>query len=162
MLAAITNRVVTLGQTLSFAASATDTDQPPQILSFTLTNAPVGAQMDTASGAFTWTPNLAPATNNIGIIVTDNGTPHLSAMQAFTVAVAPVPAATGCRIDGNEFICNWSAFAGQQFQVEFKDDLSQAARIPVGSTLTGSGGVLQFTNGLDDSSQRFFRLRVLP
>ena len=162
VLAGITNRVVTLGQTLSFTASATDTDQPPQTLSFVLTSAPVGAQIGAASGAFTWTPDLAPATNNIGVIVTDNGTPNLSATQAFTVVVAPVPVTTGYWMNGNEFIFSWSAFAGQQFQVEFKDDLNQAGWIPLGNTMTGNGGMLLFTNALDESTQRFFRLRVLP
>jgi hypothetical protein len=162
VLAAITNRVVTLGQTLSFTASATDTDQPPQTLTFTLSNAPVGAQIGATSGLFTWTPGAAPATNIIGVIVTDNGTPNLSATQAFTVVIAPVPVTTGYRIDGNEFIFNWSAFAGQQFQVEFKDDLSQADWVPLGNPLTGTGGLLLFTNVLDESTQRFFHLRVLP
>jgi hypothetical protein len=162
VLAAITNRVLTLGQTLSFTASVTDTDQPPQTLTFTLTNAPGGAQVGATSGTFTWTPILAPATNNIGIIVTDNGTPNLSATQAFTAVVAPVPVTTGYRMNGNEFIFSWSAFAGQQFQVEFKDDLNQTGWIPLGNTLTGNGGALLFTNVLDESPQRFFRLRVLP
>jgi hypothetical protein len=51
---------------------------------------------------------------------------------------------------------------GQKYQVEFKDDLNQANWIPLGNTLTGNGGVLLFTNVLDESPQRFFRLRMLP
>jgi hypothetical protein len=162
VLAALTNRVVTLGQTLSFTASATDTDQPPQMLTFTLTNAPAGAQIGAASGLFAWTPAAAPATNNIGVVVTDNGAPHMSAAQTFSVVVAPLPAPAGGRVNGNEFIFDWSTFAGQQFQVEFKDDLNQAGWVPLGDPLTGAGGVLRFTNVLDESTQGYFRLRVLP
>ena len=147
---------------MSFTASATDTDQPPQVLTFTLTNAPAGAQIGAASGAFAWTPAAAPATNNIGVVVTDNGAPNMNAAQTFTVVVAPVPAVAGGRVNGNEFIFNWSAFAGQQFQVEFKDDLNQADWVPLGDPLTGAGGVLWFTNVLDEATQGFFRLRVLP
>ena len=141
---------------------ATDTDQPPQTLTYTLTNAPGGAQIGPTGGLFTWTPAAAPATNTVGVVVTDNGTPNMSATRTFTVVVAPVPVTTGYRISGNEFIFSWSTFAGQQFQVEFKDDLNQAGWISLGNTLTGTGGILMFTNVLDESPQQFFRLRVLP
>jgi hypothetical protein len=162
VLASLTNRVVTLGQTLSFTASATDTDQPPQTLTFSLSGAPFGAQIGAANGVFTWTPSLAPATNDITIIVTDNGTPSSSATQICAVVVAPMPIPTGCRMNGEEFIFGWSTFAGQQFQVEIKDDLNAANWTPVGGVLAGIGGTLNFTNVLDESTQRFFRLRVLP
>jgi hypothetical protein len=40
--------------------------------------------------------------------------------------------------------------------------LQQSLWIPLGNPLTGTGGLLLFTNDLDESTQRFFRLRVLP
>jgi len=41
---------------LSFTATATDADTPPQSLSFSLQNQPAGAAINSTSGEFTWTP----------------------------------------------------------------------------------------------------------
>ena len=45
-LAAISNRTVNVGQTVAFTASATDTNQPPQTLTFTLLNGPTNATVN--------------------------------------------------------------------------------------------------------------------
>jgi hypothetical protein len=92
ILAAMTNRSVTIGQSLTFFASATDTDTPPQTLTFSLAlGSPSGASITPGSGFFIWTPSTAPATNTISVIVTDNGNPSLSATQTFSVIVYPRP-----------------------------------------------------------------------
>src|SRR5439155_26085685 len=51
--------------------------------------------IDPASGVFTWTPTEAqgPSTNLLRVIVTDSGTPALSATQAFTIVVNEVNSA---------------------------------------------------------------------
>jgi hypothetical protein len=158
----ITNRVVTLGQTLSFTASATDTDLPPQSLTFSLSNAPAGALIGSSSGAFTWTPPTAPATNTIGVVVMDNGLPNLSASQSFTVIVAPRPVVSGISINATQFVFGWNSFTGQKFQVQIKTNLNDAAWSPIGSVLNGNGGTLSYTNSANNSRQRFFRIQVLP
>jgi len=59
--------------TLSFIATATDSDIPPQTLTFSLgVGAPSGATI-TAAGAFSWTPTEAqgPGVYNINITVSD-------------------------------------------------------------------------------------------
>jgi hypothetical protein len=74
---------------LTFTASATDTDQPPQTLTFSLgTGAPTGASI-TTNGVFRWTPTSAqaPSTNNISVIVEDSGQPPLSATNSLSVVV---------------------------------------------------------------------------
>src|SRR6185436_18362158 len=72
-LASIGNRIVYLGETLSFNASATDTDSPPQTLTFLLdSGAPVGALINLDTGLFTWTPAQA-GTNQITVRVRDDG-----------------------------------------------------------------------------------------
>jgi hypothetical protein len=81
---------------LTFTATATDSDQPPQLLTFTLgAGAPSGASI-TPAGVFSWTPTStqAPSTNNLSIIVTDNGTPQLSATNAFSVVVSTTNSTT--------------------------------------------------------------------
>ena len=89
VLTVIPNRTVYANTLLSFTASATDTDQPPQTLTFTLgPGAPAGATLAT-NGIFAWTPAAAqaPSTNSITVTVTDNGVPALSSSQSFTVVV---------------------------------------------------------------------------
>jgi hypothetical protein len=107
MLVQPTNAVVTLGQTLAFFASATDTDTPPQSLTFSLgSGAPAGASIIPTTGLFSWTPPTAPATNSISIIVTDNGSPSLSATQSFTVVVHPRPTVTA-QFSGGQLQLTW-------------------------------------------------------
>src|SRR5205823_11787973 len=84
-----TNYIVNEGSTLTFTNTATDADLPPQILTFSLSNSPAGAVVNATNGIFTWTPSEAqgPGTNEITVIVTDDGTPHLSRARTFTVVV---------------------------------------------------------------------------
>jgi hypothetical protein len=107
VLAAIGSQTVTLGQTLTFRASATDTDQPPQTLTFSLgTGADGNAAINAASGQFTWTPTTAPSTNYFSIIVTDNGSPSLSATQTFMATVYLPPTIT-VEVGGGQIQLAW-------------------------------------------------------
>lgn len=155
------NRVVTLGQTLTFTALATDPDLPAQTLTFSLSNAPLGAAIAPASGLFTWTP-AAPATASITVVVTDNGLPPLTAARSFTVTVVPPPQALTPRLADGAFLFDWLTHSGQSFRVESAPDLAAPVWTPLTDPLPGTGGALTFTNELDGSPQRFFRLRVLP
>ena len=71
---------------------ATDPDVPPQKLSFSLVSPLAGMHIDASSGIFTWTPDQtqSPATNTITVVVTDNGSPPLSATNSFQVVVQEV------------------------------------------------------------------------
>ena len=89
-LAPIGNRVVSLGGTLTFNASATDGDLPAQTLVYSLTGAfPAGATINPATGAFSWTPTAAQAGQSytFNVRVTDNGAGPLYAEQPVTVSV---------------------------------------------------------------------------
>jgi DNA/RNA endonuclease G (NUC1) len=61
---------------LSFTAQATDIDLPAQALTFSLFGAPSGATINPTSGAFSWTPTAAQASNdgttyNFNVAVSD-------------------------------------------------------------------------------------------
>ena len=79
VLAAISNDTVNVGQTVAFTASATDSNQPPPTLTFSLLSAPTNATLDPNSGAFSFRPLVSQAntTNPISLEVTDSGTPQL-------------------------------------------------------------------------------------
>ena len=92
VLSPIPDQEVTLGQTLTFTASANDADVPVQTLFFSLgADAPAGAIINAITGAFAWTPPSAPATNTFTIWVSDGGVPSLSATQSVRVTVWPPP-----------------------------------------------------------------------
>jgi hypothetical protein len=89
VLAAIGDKTVNELATLSFTATATDAQSPPQTLTYSLdAGAPAGAAI-TAAGAFTWTPTEAqgPGSFSITIRVTDNGSPVLDDFETITVTV---------------------------------------------------------------------------
>jgi hypothetical protein len=81
-------RTIAALATLTVTNTATDADFPPQGLSYQLISPPAGAVIN-ASGVITWTPTAgqAPSTNLITTMVTDTGTPSLSATNVFTVVV---------------------------------------------------------------------------
>ncbi|HWI59400.1 MAG TPA: lamin tail domain-containing protein, partial [Bacillota bacterium] len=164
VLAPISDRVITLGQTVSLLASATDPDLPLQDLTFKLAaDAPSGATIDPGSGQFSWTPPSAPGAWPISVIVSDNGIPSLSATQTFTVTVYLPPQLQDVSLEGNQFTLSWLACAGETYQVEFKDSLLAPVWTPLGEPCTGTGALVTITYTIDGSTPgRFFRVRVLP
>ncbi len=89
---AASNPTVNCGLTLLVTNTATDTDAPPQTLTYALLAAPASATLNSASGIFSWRPPLADAntTNAVMLKVTDNGIPPLSATNNFNVIVPPL------------------------------------------------------------------------
>jgi len=78
-------------QALSFFVSAVDPDQPSNALSYSLEpGAPAGAAVDPAFGRFTWTPaeDQGPATYNLTVRVTDDGSPPMSDITSFPIEVS--------------------------------------------------------------------------
>jgi DNA/RNA endonuclease G (NUC1) len=87
----IGSKTVNLGDTLSFNATGHDGDLPTQSLSYSLTGAvPSGATINSATGAFSWTPTAAQAGHvyTFGVRVTDNGSPALYAEELISVGAA--------------------------------------------------------------------------
>jgi hypothetical protein len=116
-----------------------------------------------ASGQFRWSPTAAPATNRLSLIVTDSGSPSLSATQSFTVTVYPPPRLQALSLDATRLSLGWLALAGQVYQLEYKNDLNDPLWLPLDVPVSGAGTFLSLTNQLSSGApRRFFRLRVLP
>src|SRR5205823_14546052 len=104
VLGAIGSKNVDEETNLAFTASATDHDIPANTLTFSLANGttsclsvtscivPVGASINSSSGAFSWTPTEAqgPGTYRCSGNVTDDGSPALSDSDESSVTVAEV------------------------------------------------------------------------
>ena len=87
---ALSDQIVSVGDTLTVESSATDADLPPNVLQFSLSaDAPAGAAIDGVTGVFTWTPTVdqvSPGTT-ITVLVTDDGPGTLSHEQSFSAEV---------------------------------------------------------------------------
>jgi len=159
-LAAITDKSVTLGQTLSFTVSATDTDSPPQTLSFSLDAAPGGATIGVSGGLFSWAPNAAqvPSTNTVTVRVTDNGAPPMNATRTFTIRAYPPARATITRSGGSISLA-FNTVAGKTYRVEFRDDLSPSTSwAPLGDPAVASGSSMTIPDTIGAHLQRFYRI----
>jgi hypothetical protein len=105
VLAAIGNRTINESNLLTFTATATDPQSPPQTLTFSLdAGAPAGASI-TPGGVFTWTPHETngPGVFTLTVRVTDNGSPALDDSETITITVnevnlPPVLAAIGQKL----------------------------------------------------------------
>jgi hypothetical protein len=78
---------------LTFTVSATDTDTPPQVLTYSLdSGAPTNATIGAMSGLFAWTPGeeQGPSVTAMVIRVTDNGYLSRSVAETITVTIAEV------------------------------------------------------------------------
>jgi hypothetical protein len=81
---------------LTFTATATDPEAPPEILTFFLDpTSPVGAAIDPVTGGFTWMPDelQGPGVYTATVIVMDSGTPTRTDSQAVQITVDEVNAA---------------------------------------------------------------------
>jgi hypothetical protein len=128
VLAAISNRTVNVGQTVTFTASATDTDSPPQILTFNLLTGPGNAALNTNSGAFSWRPLVTQGntTNAFTLKVADNGSPSLSATQSFTVTVNPLaqPGVSSVGLSNGRIGLQVSGDTGPDYAVQSSTNLA--------------------------------------
>ena len=127
VLAPIGNSAINVGSNFVFTASATDTDQPPQTLTFSLLSGPGNATLNTNTGAFSWRPQVANAntTNAFALKVADNGSPILSATQSFTITVNPLtqPTAASIVLNNGQLGFQVSGQTGPDYAVQVSSNL---------------------------------------
>jgi endoglucanase len=160
-LARIGNQTVNVGQTVAFTASATDTDSPPQTLTFALLTGATNATLNTNSGAFAFRPLITQAnsTNNFTLQVSDNGTPPLSATQSFSVIVnlLSAPGISNISVAGGLFSFSISGQSGPDYAIETSTNLTQWSNV----FITNSP-VLPFnwTDAATNPPPRFYRIKL--
>ena len=91
VLGGIGDKSVDEGSLLTFTATASDVEVPPETLSFSLVDAPTGAAIAPDTGIFTWTPTVAQVGDHTFTVkVCDDGSPVLCDEEEITVTVTPV------------------------------------------------------------------------
>jgi endonuclease G, mitochondrial len=91
-IAAIDNKTVFLGDTLTFTAAGSDIDLPPQTLAYSLgATAPSGASIAPDTGVFSWTPagSQAGLTFTFDVIVSDGTASASTPVTASVVDMTP-------------------------------------------------------------------------
>ena len=155
----IGTKIIYLGQTLAFTATATDSDVPAQALTFTLDPTPPAGATISPAGFFQWTPS-ATGTNAITVRVTDGGVPAQSAAETITVEVLAAPSFGTTTQNGDTLEMTWGTRPGKQYAIDYKDDLSAGSWTPLW-TNTAIGNSLSYTNATTNGMQRFFRIRTV-
>ena len=155
VLGAIGNQTVDELATLSFTATATDSDLPADTLTFSLDAASITAGMtiDANTGAFSWTPTESQggSTPSVTITVTDDGTGNLVDSETFTITVAEVNTAPVLGAIGNQTVdelatLNFTATATDSDLPA--DNLTfslDAASITAGMTIDANTGAFSWT-----------------
>jgi hypothetical protein len=164
-LSAISDKYVHLGQTVAFTATATDAQSAYQTLTFSLTNSPPGASIDPATGVFFWatTNALAPSTNSVTVLVTDNGSPPLSDAKTFSVVIAgPLQFIGTAPQAGGQLQFSFNTLPGQNYQVQFKSNLTEATWISLDGLISGTGLATSISDNMTGNLQRFYRLLAFP
>jgi len=123
----IVDQTVGVGQTLALTISATDTDQPPQLLTYSLIAGPTNAIVDASTGDFSWRPlvDQAASTNHFTVQVSDNGVPPLSATRSFTATVPPLtlPTVTSVVLTNGQLGFQVTGGAGPDYAIQVSTNL---------------------------------------
>ena len=149
VLAAIDDQTVEVDHALTFTASATDSDEPANTLSYSLgAGAPVGASIDSSTGVFSWTPDTV-GEYYVTVLVADDGTPAKSDFQAITILVG-----AGNHAPELSPISNQSVNEGNQLTVaasatdaDADDKLSFSLGVgaPAGASIDAESGIFTWT-----------------
>lgn len=161
--AVITNRTVIAGTTINFTNSASDTNVPAQMLTFSLQGGQAGSSLNSSNGIFNWRPTIAqsPSTNPMSVIVTDNGSPTMSATQSFTVFVTrPITPTLQPSISGGTFNMLVTGDAGPDYTILASTNLvnwtplftTNSPALPFNWSSTNTGSF----------NQRYFRVLLGP
>src|SRR5207249_4233318 len=128
VLAPISDQVAFAGIQLAITNSATDSDFPANILTFSLDpGAPDGTVINPADGVFTWTPTArqVPGTYRVTVRVTDDGVSSLSDTQSFTIVVAPPPIIESIVASEGSITIRWGAVTGKSYRVQYTSSLDE-------------------------------------
>jgi hypothetical protein len=162
VLGAIGNKSVNEGAILTFNATATDPDLPAQTLIYSLdAGAPAGAAINPSSGAFTWTPasGHTPATNQVTVRVTDNGSPTSNDFETFSIVVVAAPRITSIRVSSPGVITvQWASALGKTYRVEYKTSLSATTWQTLAGSVPSGGSTTSITDNIGANGQRFYRI----
>ncbi len=164
-LAPVPDFVLTADQNLFVTNSAVDTDVPLQTLTWSMTASPSGAAINPSTGLITWRPTVAqsPATNLFTVVVTDNGTPPMSATQSFSVVTLkpPTPVFNAPVITNGQFQALIGGGAGPDYSIYTTTNLNGNWQLLL-KTNSPAMPFLFVDPATPNSTQRYYRVQLGP
>jgi uncharacterized repeat protein (TIGR01451 family) len=164
VLAPISDRTVHAGMFVAVTNSASDTDAPPNVLTFTLDTAPTGAGINSSNGLFGWqtSDSEANTTNPVTVRVTDNGVPHQSDTRSFVITVVPGPFMEFVSLSNSIATMQWSSISGQTYRVVANGSLVNTNWTNLVPDVTALGTNTTATDAVGTNMQKFYRVRLVP
>jgi hypothetical protein len=162
VLGTIADRIIHAGTHLSFTIVASDPDLPADSLSYSLIGAGgSGAQIDAATGLFTWTNTQQLGSHAFTVRVTDSGTPPANDTVTFNVEVVALPAFQAITLSSNTVHLAWSAIIGTAYRLQFTSDLGNPVWQTVPGDIVATTDPAEALVPLGTNSQQFYRLVVV-
>jgi hypothetical protein len=163
VLATIAGRTINVGANLLITNTATDTDVPAQTLTYSLPVGPTNAAIVATNGLLSWRPLVTQAntTNPFSVVVTDNGTPNLSATQSFSVLVNPLTAPTfsAPALTGGQIGFAINGQAGPDYAVQVSSNLTSWNTL----FITNSPAMpFTWTTNAGAARSQFYRIKTGP
>ncbi len=160
---ALSDHTINAGQTINFSATASDSDVPANMLSFSLVSPPAGATI-TSGGQFNWRPGVAlgNTTNLVRVRVQDDGSPVLSHTNTFAVNVNSLASVVLTPVEylNGQFRFNVSGDVGPDYVIQASTNFSDWVNLNTNLSPTLP---FQFIDPAAGSrNQRAYRVRLEP
>jgi len=167
VIAAVNNQTLIAGQILAVTNAILNPDTPPLTLSWNLLSAPPGMTLDPSSGILRWRPAIsqAPTTNLVLLIVTDSGSPPLSATQSFitTVLLPAPPVLSNLSMSNGVFSMLVNGTAGPDYWLQAATNLSPPVTWqPLQTNFSPTPPFSIMDSGATNFTQQFYRLQLGP
>ncbi|HSU57275.1 MAG TPA: cadherin repeat domain-containing protein, partial [Candidatus Dormibacteraeota bacterium] len=123
---------------------------------------PAGAAINPVTGEFSWNPPITglSSVTPVTIRVTDNGTPPQSAAQIVNVEVIAGPAMISARPTNGVVNVTWHSAPGKHYQIQFKNELEDAAWQALGTSFTASA-LISIQLDATTNRHKFYRVQAL-
>jgi hypothetical protein len=100
--------------------------------------------------------------NPYGLAIDHNGNLRVSDTYNETIRFVYSPIPASLTRNANGFVITWQAVAGDNYQVQFKDVTGGGGWQNLGSLVTPAGSIGMQTDLSPDSSERIYRVHLIP
>jgi hypothetical protein len=171
VLPVVSTQTVSTSTLLTVTNTASEPNIHATTIGYQLVNPPAGMTIN-INGIITWTPSTGqgPSTNTITTVVTNSDAfdlvnPQLTATNSFTVIVtggSPPLVIQSITMSNGIATIKWSAVSGQNYRLQYKQNLTDSTWSNVVPDVTATGSIVIATNGVNNSTQQFYRVMLLP